>query len=451
MGAESPPRPSTASVGVAAFLSALVLAAWFAGIGFGLAAAAPVTEFSSGIFDMDVQRVVVDLTSANPGYRTSVHPLQKLLVAPFGIALNRSLFEGANPLAAAKWLCAVVVWVQSLLVGWLAWRWTDRSLAPALAASALTAASFSSVLAASLPESAAFASLGASLPLVLLIARSGRPMLGWEIALWGLLGTVCVGLTITQLVHWGIALGFRVAIFAPNAEATRVWTKWKAPALAVVVLFGLTALGVQLQSWLFPGTPAFYATDPLGGEQAFMRLDALASQPVGHVVRLLAHFAVYDFVAPGPAYSDFLIRDWGFDWWSLSVEAAGLEQWGAARLCVAAAVLAGVAIGFWALSRTRDVRFAAPALCVLSQFALHLAYGREYVLYSPHWHGVWVALLVAVTWNRLAAQRTRLIAGWVLLCGALLISSVAVMQDVYAEVEVGLGTGVRDAFGAPLD
>ena len=70
-----------------------------------------------------------------------------------------------------------------------------------------------------------------------------------------------------------------------------------------------------------------------------------------------------------------------------------IERWSAAGLTLAAVVLAGVALSATRL-RGAGVAFTAPLLAVASQFALHLIYGREYVLYSPHWHGILVAILV---------------------------------------------------------
>ena len=52
-----------------------------------------------------------------------------------------------------------------------------------------------------------------------------------------------------------------------------------------------------------------------------------------------------------------------------------------------------------------DRRFAAPILCIASQFALHLFYGREYILYSPNWHGAVTAVLVAAAWNGMPTRR----------------------------------------------
>jgi hypothetical protein len=180
-----------------------------------------------------------------------------------------------------------------------------------------------------------------------------------------------------------------------------------------------------------------------------MRTGHLAAAPVSHVGRLLGHFLVFDFVAPFPGHSDFLIRDYGLDYWSLSLEEAGPAQWAPAQLALAGAVLLAVLAACAGLRRA-DAKLLAPALCVGSQLALHIVYGREYVLYSPHWHGVLVAVLVAAAWNRFPHRCAAMLAAAALLSAAMLANDVVVMRAVYREVEAGLGLHTRDTTGALL-
>ena len=97
--------------------------------------------------------------------------------------------------------------------------------------------------------------------------------------------------------------------------------------------------------------------------------------------------------------------------------------------------------------RRPDPRWLAPALCVASQFALHLAYGREYILYSPHWHGAFVALLAAAAWRRYPRRGAAMASIALLLAAALFVNDRAVMQNVYAEVDAGLSIRDRDGAG----
>jgi hypothetical protein len=406
--------------------------------------------FSSGIFDMDVSRVVVDLTSDRPAYRASVHPLQKLLIAPFGGALAGGLFGERDPLAAARLLVALCMTLQTLAVGALAWQLARHSVSAAVAALCLCGTSFSTWLAASIPESAAVASLASVLPLLFLNARWGRRFGSTEALAWALLGVLAFGLTVTQLAHCAIALGVRAVwgrerVNADGAAAA-LWPK----LILVGVLFAaLFVGGLRLQASLYPSAPKSEDSNPLAVELHFLRTDRFAARPFAHAATVLGHFFVIDFVAPSPGYSDFLIRDYDLQYWSLSLEEAGLAQWTTARAALAVVVLAGVSLAGAGLRRA-DVRLLAPAACVASQLALHVVYGREYVLYSPHWHGVLVALLVAAAWRAHPRRHTAMVAAAAALSLLLFANDVTVMRDVYRELDLGLGVDVRDVDGAPL-
>lgn len=439
---------SSGPAAAAAALAALFLVSFNTYLAFVLPIdAADVTRRGSSILDMDVQRVVVDLTTELEGYRTSVHPLQKLFLAPAGMTLNAWVFDGADRLGAARLLIGGSMTLQALLVGWLVWCWTDRAVAPAIAAGLTSGLSFSTALAVSIPESAAFSGLATLAPLVFLQARIGRGLPWWESLVWGLIGVLCIGLTITQLVHWVIAVGVRATLLC-RAGAMETSALMRRLAVSAVLLVAVTAAAVELQSAWFPGTSRFYAENPIAGERPFFRTVSLTAEPFRHTLRLALHFAVLDFVPPFPGYSDFLIRDYGFDYWSLSIEEAGFERWSALQLLLAAGVLAAFATGCWAL-RKADVRLLAPCLCVASQFGLHLLYGREYILYSPSWHGVLVAVLVAAAWNAVR-RRWGVVAVCGALCAGMLVNDVAVLNAVYREVAAGLAIEVRDMTGALL-
>ena len=104
------------------------------------------------------------------------------------------------------------------------------------------------------------------------------------------------------------------------------------------------------------------------------------------------------------------------------------------------------ALGIAAMVSWRDPRLLAPGLCLAFHFALHWLYGREYVIYAPHWHGLLVATLVAGVWNGGHARRALAIASG-LLAAALLVNNLAVLHASYEEIAWGLGTERRDLRG----
>jgi hypothetical protein len=416
-------------------------------------AGAKVMRYSSGIYDMDVGRVVADFTTRLAAYRPVVHPLQKLLVAPLGNLVNTRVFEGRDRLGAARVLIAACMTLNALLVGLLAYQLARRSPVAGVVAGLVCGLSFSSLLAASIPESAAVSCLGTVVPLVFLNARIGRPFTWWEGGAWGILGVFCIGFTITQIVHWAIALVVRLGLLRrasggpdDGGADARLMPK---VAVAIAVAAVLTLSGARLQSTLYPGTAPFYSESPLDSERHYLRVQALTETPLQHTSRLLGHFLLYPFLAPLPAYSDYLMRDFGLGYWSLSVEESRPEHWLPAARTLSAAFLLGLLLACAFYGRV-GVLFLAPSLSVASQFGLHLFYGREYILYSPNWHGALVAVVFAAAWNGLGRRRTAFLVAVALLGSAMVLNNLDVMRAVYREVDVGLEVELRDAEGKLL-
>jgi hypothetical protein len=440
--------PAGRAFGAAFALAGLALVACYAFGAFVLPGDANVKAFSSGLFDMDVGRVVSDLATDRPAYRSSVHPLQKLLVSPMGRAIDALAFDGRNPLGASRVLVGLCMILQALAAGMLAWQWTRGSRSAALASGALCGFSFTSFLAASVPESAAVASLAAVAPLLLSNARWQRPFTTLEALAWGLLAVLGFGLTITQLCFWLFALAAR-ATLGREPAAVGATTPWARLALVAGVVALLGWGGTQLQAAWYPPATQAAAGSALANELNFFRSAELGAAPVEHLVRLLAHFTLYDFVAPFPGMSDFLMRDYGLDYWSLSVEAAGTSEWAPAQLVLAVAVGLWVVLGCIGLLGV-DARLLAAVLGVAAQFAIHVFYGREYVLYAPHWHAVWVALLVTGAWRALPRRAVALTSIALALSAAMAVNDVAVMREAYAEFDAGLAVSARDSVGALL-
>ena len=152
--------------------------------------------------------------------------------------------------------------------------------------------------------------------------------------------------------------------------------------------------------------------------------------------------------APFPTYSDFLPSILGY--WSLSIEEVRIRNWQWLLWPIAALLLAAFAAAAVGLRRA-DRLFLAPVLCIGSQFALHLLYGREYILYSPNWHGVLVAVLVASCWKAFARHRRAIdLRVSLVLALALLANNLAVLKRTYQEVEAGLWYANRDSEGRLL-
>jgi hypothetical protein len=440
-------RRSRALAAGSAVLGALLLLSLYGYASFVLPRGVDPMRHSSGIYDMDVPRVVADLTTRLPAYRPGVHPLQKLLVAPLGAFVNVRVFDGRDRLAAAKVVIALAVTVQALLVAALARRLARGSLAAGIVAGAVCGVSFASLLAASVPESAALASLGAVVPLLFLERRFDRALTWGEAVAWGGIAAFSFAITLTQVAFAAIAFAVRLALLRRVSVAPGSGRVAARVALALLAAVAFTWAGARLQAHLYPGTPTFSAAGPLASARGYFRVDELTGSPVGHTLRLIRHFVLYPFLAPRPAFSDFLMRDFGLDYWSLSVEASDWSHWSPPPRALAALLWLGALVACARYGKA-DLHFLAPALGVGSQFGLHLLYGREYILYAPHWHGVAVAMIVAAVWNGLA-RRGRAVAAAVAaaLCAVLLANNLLVLDAVYREFAAGLGAERRDAAG----
>jgi len=256
-----------------------------------------------------------------------------------------------------------------------------------------------------------------------------------------------VGLTLTQGVHCAIALAVRATFGRPRvaAEATAGLPSRVAIALAAAGL--LFSAGLAAQQALYPRDASRDHANPLAVEMHFLRLDDLAAHPLAHTGRVLAHFAVLDFVAPFPGYSDFLIEKYGLHYWSLSIEEADRARWSPLQIALAAVAL-GVVLAAATGLRRGGARLVAPGACVASQLVLHVFYGREYILYSPHWHAAWVALLVASAWAAFPNRKRPMAVFAGIFALALLANDVAVMHRTYREVGAGLYVTNRNSDGS---
>jgi hypothetical protein len=429
-------------LGVAGGLLLLYLTA-----SFGLSADADVLALNSAIFDIDAGRVVADWTTNGPGRRTHVHPLAKLALAPLGTSLRFGL--GLPDLTVARWMAAIFMTLNALLIGRLALQLTGGAKVPGLVATVVCGVSFSSVLLGSIPDTASVSGLASVVPLLYLNRRWGREFDWGEAALWGAIGLLCISLTLSQGMHWVLALGVRALPMARGPGATgRALAKRLGTAVALFAL--ATWAAAEIQAAAYPGTGRFYARKPPTRElQSFGRFESIGERPFLHTARLANHFAGVTFAAPFPGYADFVMKRWKQAYWSLSLEEASPDRWHPLQMALVGVwLLALLPAALW-FARF-DARFLAPALCLAGQFALHFVYGREYILYSPNWHGVVTAVLVAGAWNGLGAGRRRATVIAAAFSLALAVNSLAVMNRVYRELEGGMEQMYRDGDGRLL-
>lgn len=444
---------------LALFGSWAVSLSFFLSVSLGLGAGIDVV--GSRVFEMDVQRVVVHWTCKSVlVLRGEPHPLSRLFVTPMGSALRDWRSDGAETgracrnsspaaLEVARLLTGVFMAVYVASTALLIAQLTGGSAAAALLGSAVCMVSFSSILLAAFPDSASLSGLATLFPLLFLNYRRKRPCTWAEVAGWALLGLFCIGVTITQVINWLIALAFRF-------RAWRLWHRSSSGAGtpsflrlgAILALFLLSfVLALHLQRALYGGLR--FRPSRLTREQGYSVFNPLANHvgPGTHVARVSLHFFGYNFAAPFPALSYRYVRLYPIhDRWMLSLIEAEPADWAPLQRGLAFLLLIGFAVGAAGVVRP-DIALAAPLACVAAQLALHLLYGDEYILYSTNWHGALVAILITGVWRGGPKMRRFGGAVWAACAIGLFVNNVVVLNSVYTELEGGLEEVRRDAAG----
>jgi hypothetical protein len=424
-------------------------------------------QYDNGIFDLDASRVVADWTDHSAwAVRISVHPLYKLAMAPL-VDLVEHLVPGerestdiaeitlpsaASPgaLLAVRILIALGITITVLLAGCLTYQLTRGAAIPSLLTGVVAVTSFSSMLLGAIPDTASVSGIATLLPLIYLNRRIGATFDLREAVCWGLLGVLGFALTISQLMHWAIALGVRIlpislARWRSGAPLLTGRALWLAAGVAGTLVL-VTQAGFVAQRSLYPR--AVFSARALMIETDFLELDHLRHDPVERVGAVVLQVFVHDFAAPQPGYSDFIRRYPLDDYWTLSLTEASIGDWRPGQRLLFPLIAAGVLLGLASL-RKSDIRFLAPGLCVAAQLAMHTFYGKEPIIYSPNFHGVLVALVISASWTALPRMRRWVGIAWLMLSLAMLGNNLSVLEQMYRELDYGLDGVLRGNDGTP--
>jgi hypothetical protein len=353
-------RPRPRSVDLALVVGLAVCAAALAWWGFGVAGPEMRDRrYMDLLFQSDAPRVFENLTQRGSSHaRSNVHPIYTLL-AYGGVRVLRLVLQ-LGPVTGAQLFGALVAagWVTLL---YLLLRLTGLRSGDAGILAALGLGSGAAVVWLSVPETYALGSISLMLPLLVLAAARRRPMRRWT---WLLASAASLGITVTNWMA-GLAAAWRGLGWRRTIGVS-------VGALAMVtVLWGVQRL-------YFP-TIQFFVSEEEG---TYLR----APTP-SRIASVAAVFGVNAVVLPAPRRADV-------DPYYVTVQRSRPGAGSASRMIAVAAWLVLLALGAReAHRRWRDDRLVQVILlCLAGQFALHVLYGEETMLYALHW----VPLLILV-------------------------------------------------------
>lgn len=337
-----------------------------------------------GILDMDINRLVVTLTDFWHGQeRTRVHPLMCLLFQPLGYLMS---LTGLGPLRASQAVCGLMLSLSVGLTAAAVRRYTGRRR-PALLAGGLMLASFTFIILSAMPESAAIAAPTVILPYYLYTVFKDRPPSRREHALFVLAGVLSLGVTTTNVMHALIAYALR------RWHGERPLAGLRSAASYAVHVAAITMLLAVAQQSLYPGSNLWFTPNSLKKEQYFVQSKHALS--LSHARDTATQMFGYPLVGPSVRPTDGLVRK-GVLLPYLSAEdirfgelpalTRGLLLWIGAALVMMLFRLRRLALG------------KAILLALAANLALHLIYGRDYLLYSGNWLPVTVLGISVAAW-----------------------------------------------------
>lgn len=240
------------------------------------------------IFEMDIPRVMMDMTSALSAHdRTHVHPLYVLMVNPFGsflIALFKQRVISAVILSSILGAWGVQL---ALLVTWLLTKdlWKSTILA------AIFGFSSSQFFLTIIPDTASLAVCSIAITFILFIVSIRKKHING--VAWLLAGLFTLGVTITNFAQTMICYSILVLSFGINRNNIFKIVRYFFSVLFVAILLSL------IQKQIYPSSILFFLPNAYQEEQNYLST-LLFSQPWRVLLQVFRSFLLDNFVAPIP-------------------------------------------------------------------------------------------------------------------------------------------------------
>jgi hypothetical protein len=315
--------------------------------------------------DADSPRVFANMTSRfSDHWRARVHPLFSLAAfTPTAILI--ASFD-LSPLDAVRLVDGIAagIWIALLFI---AMRIAGLLRLDAGLFTILGGVSAAAVFFATIPETYVFGSLTILTMVIVVAISEHRPVSAIA---------YCVAVATTLSMTTSNVM---VGIFAAFREM-----HWKKAIPLLLCALAIVTLVWGIQKAIFPSAPFFLG---VRGETAYVTVPGI--ERFGEV---FSAFFLHSMIVPRFA---LIANDFVPEYRDLSVQAVSAFSGGTVYLVGLLAWVALLGIGVYSLVRARSKRKLVFVLActVVGQFALHLVYGRETVLFSLHYLPVLIILI----------------------------------------------------------
>lgn len=355
-------------------------------LGFTLARA-EVFQDMDILFELDVPRVINDLTNFSEGHhRTYVHPIYVLLVNPLGSFLH--LLTGTQ--TGAAMMINSFLGALGVSLAFTFFYLFGGPLFNSLLLALVFGLSMSQIILFASPETGSLAVVSLLLTYILFLYGLQKKQLPWK--WWVFAGVLTLGVTTTNFVQTFIAFSLlSFVLYKENVSFIRLG--------ANIVRYGFWVLGITaglalIQKVIYPNSSLFFLPAAYAEESGYASLLVL-EEPLLVAGQELKQFFLVNFIAPFP--DTFAMPERG------TVGVTFSSSWNYSAVgYVALALWVGVLIfgmvKSWSYRKLMPF-FLGITLCLLFNLLLHSIYGVgekgkiEYLVYAGNFSFLIMAFL----------------------------------------------------------
>jgi hypothetical protein len=344
-------------------------------------------------FDADISAWLARLQAASPrdivDEVRAVHPAVLLFLRP--LVWLVSLFLNGNRLHAAFIVHALAA-ASCVFLARRIVRRASLNTSYALAAAFLLGASASHILLGSILETYIYSALA----LLLFVSILQNEPISLKSTV--LAGVIVFGITVTNLAQ------------------TVILYFTKKPRLKIIFIYGLLVVGIVFalnlaQAWIYPAAKLMVPSNLQGEQRYQFDLSSAPWRMAGHTSLTVRAVVLYGIIAPKPF---ILMEELGVNVPNFRTFKITIGEFHVAGYTGLADVIAKLWLLFLAVAfilfilgwfgKNKPVLALGLLACIAFNFALHMLYGDDPLLYSPDWVYALV-LFVAFSFSRFADRK----------------------------------------------